>query len=328
MGYDHAPMARSHYPIQSARLANRRAAIEMITAAFCFATMAAIAHGFGGVAPWPSVALVRIAVTCVLMHIVVRVRGVPLVVWDKALWWRAILGTCGLLCNFYALSRLPITDVVTILATAPVWVTVILVIVFRRPMPASVWLHAGLAAAGVYVMHRPTFSAEAIPLFIACGAAVIIGAAKVALSYCAHVHPLAVVTHYATFGTLAALATTLLVHDPNVGHTDYSLGVWWWLVPMGVAGTLAQFLMTMAYGRGVTTMVAIAGISQIAFAGVYDRFVWGHTFDLWKMVGIIMIATAIALSVNANARTAREHAAAHAALQEAEAGPAEEGARP
>lgn len=288
----------------------------MVSAAFCFATMSCIAHGFRGEAPWPLVTLARISVTCLFMHVLVRARGIPLVVWDRALWWRAAFGAGGLVCNFYALSRLPVTDVVTIMSTTPIWVMVILAAYYRKPMPAGLWAHAALAAGGVYIMNRPAFDTAAVPLLIACGGAVIIAGAKVALSRCAHVHPAAVVTHYATFSTGVALVLTLTVPDANVAAASTAPGLWWWMLPMGMAGTMAQMLLTQAYGRGSTSMVALVSLSQIPFAALYDRLVWGYSFDGWKVAGILIIACAITLSIRAGARAA--------AVREALAGAAPE----
>jgi len=290
--------------------ANRRAARDMLLASFGFATMSCIAHGFRGQAPWPAVALARMAVTPLLMYALLAMHGIPMV-WfgSRALWWRSLSGTIGLLCNFYALTRLPITDVVTVLSTSPVWVAVILATVFRWPMPRGVWIHAALAVVGVYIMHRPSFNADALPLLVILLGAMVIATTKVSLSFCGHLHPYAVVAHYSTCATLISLVLCFVVTDPRVGHVNTSLGLWWWLVPMGLAGTGAQIFMTRAYARGATAMVALVSISQIAFAAAYDLVVWGHGFDLWKAAGVSVIAGAIALSVRANAALRSEQAA-------------------
>ncbi len=246
------------------------------------------------------------------MYALLAARGIPMV-WcgSRALWWRSIFGTAGLLCNFYALTRLPVTDVVTVLSTSPVWVAVILAAVFRRPMPPGVWLHAGLALAGVYVMHRPAFNAEAVPLLVALIGAVVVASVTISLSFCGQYHAYTVVAHYSTCATLVSLALCFLVRDPHVAQVNLSLGLWGWLLPMGLAGTGAQIMMTRAYARGATAMVALVSISQIPFAAAYDLAVWGHGFDAWKVAGVCMIAGAIALSMRANARAPRTPALAN-----------------
>lgn len=289
---------------------NRRAAIEMLFAAFGFATMNCIAHGFSGVVAWPIVAFSRIALTMVLVHLALWRYGAPwLLRGNRALWCRSLAGSMGLCCTFYAVTRLPVTDTVTIYATSPVWITLILVLVFRRKIHAHVWLHVGLALAGVYIMHRPAFDAESLPLLIALFGSMAAATAKVALSFLHNVHPLSVVAHYSAVATAVSLCLSLLVVDRIVAGGGVAPAVYLWLLPMGVAGTLAQLLVTMAYGRGSTTMVALVGISQIVFAGIYDVAVWGHGFDFWKVAGILMIACAIVLSVRASAANRRAAAA-------------------
>lgn len=214
----------------------------------------------------------------------------------KALWWRSLSGSVGLLCTFYAVTHLPVTDTVTIFATGPLWITVILATVFRQRMPARTWFYALAALAGVYIMYRPTFDADSFPLAVALFGSWAAAAAMVSISFCAELSALSVVAHYSACASLVCLGICIFMPTGLVldGGVDAR---WWWLALMGAAGTLAQVLMTSAYGRGNTTVVALVGISQIAFAAIYDVLVWGHAFDLWEAVGVIIIAVSIASSI-------------------------------
>lgn len=288
------------------RSVNRRAALEMLAASFAFATMSCIVHGFHGLVPWPVVSFTRILATSILVNIWVFANGLPFAFpGPRALWWRSIAGTVGLVCNFYSLSRLPVTDVVTVLSTSPIWVALILAIVSRRRPSFGAWLHAVLAAAGVYVMYRPSFDADLIPLAILVFCAFIMAIAQVSLSFCGDINPYTVVSHYSTVAAAICLGLCFVFHDPDVSAVSTNAGVWVWLVPMGLLGTIGQVLLTMAYGKGAPAMVALIGISQIAFAAFYDLAIWGNQFDFWKWIGVAMIATAIAMSVVANARAGR-----------------------
>lgn len=285
------------------RTANRRAAVEMFAASFSFATMSCIVHGFRGQVPWPVVSFTRILATCLIINAWVFWRGLPVAFpGSRALWWRSIAGTLGLVCNFYSLTRLPVTDVVTVLSTSPIWVAVILALVTRHRPPAGAWFHAILAAAGVYVMYRPSFDADLLPLAILVFGAIIIAVAQVSLSFCGGLNSYTVVAHYSTVSSLICLALCFLFDDPEVGATSTSLAVWVWLIPMGLFGTVGQVLLTTAYAKGAPAMVSLIGISQIAFAAVYDLVLWGHRFDLGKWAGVGMIECAIVMSVMAAAR--------------------------
>ncbi len=275
---------------------NGYAAIEMFLAAFLFATMSCIAHGYSGRAAWPLIAFARIFVTLVFTLGMMWWFGAPLLFrGTMELWMRSLFGTTGLLCTFYAVTHLPLTDMVTIFATGPIWIALILLIVMKQRMPRTVWLHAGWALLGVYVMYRPRFDAGAFPVTVALLGAVAAAAAMVSLSMCHRLHRLSVVAHFSICSTAASLFMCLI--SPGRILEGMTLPMWFWLLPMGLAGAFAQILMTSAYARGSTTLVALVGISQIGFAAMYDFFIWGYPFDWWKVAGVTMIAVAIVMSV-------------------------------
>ncbi len=58
-----------------------------------------------------------------------RLAGAPLAFWrPRALWVRSLAGSFSLVCNFYALSTLPVADAVTLMNVQPLWV----VLTWRR----------------------------------------------------------------------------------------------------------------------------------------------------------------------------------------------------
>lgn len=277
---------------------NIRAALEMTAAAFGFATMSCIAHGLQNHISWPVIALARIGLTLFLVLAAMAWYRAPMTFrGTRPLWWRSLCGTVGLLCTFYAVTRLPVTDVVTISATGPVWITLILVVVFRQRFSGSVWFYAFLALGGVYIMHRPAFDAGALPIAVALLGAIAAAAAMVSLSLCRHLKNLTIVAHYSACATFITIGFCFLANEPILLNGAVSPAVFLWLLPMGLAGTFAQVFMTAAYRRGTPTMIALVGISQIAFAALYDLVLWGYRFDLWKWAGIAMIAAAISLSI-------------------------------
>ena len=103
--------------------ADRRPAAWMVTAAFSFASMGALAHALGPRCDWFLTAFIRILCTFVFSVGLARLAGAGLVLWrPRTLWVRSISGTISLLCSFYALSRLPVADVLTLTNTYPLWI--------------------------------------------------------------------------------------------------------------------------------------------------------------------------------------------------------------
>ncbi|MCH7910441.1 MAG: DMT family transporter [Candidatus Hydrogenedentes bacterium] len=289
---------------------NSRAAVESSIAAVSFATMAALAHGFHDQLAWPIVAFARVIVGLVLALVMMRAYRAPLLFrGTKALWARTVSGAVGLMCTFYSLANLPVTDTISIFAMSPIWIAVILAIGFGERISRGVWFYAALALGGVYVMQRPTFDAESFPILVAVFGSVVVAVVKVSLSRCADLHPLSVVTHHMGFTTLVTLLLCLMWTDTLVLDPELATTRWLWLIPVGLIGTVAQVFMTMAYAHGNTTMVALVGLSNIAVAAVYDVLIWDRAFDALHVVGVLMIAASIAMSLSTSAREARAAAA-------------------
>ncbi len=277
---------------------NRTAALQMVGAVFCIATLAALAHGLRNDLPWQIIACARSAVTLAVALVLLCWTGAPLVIrGNTALWVRSLFGSMGLLLTFYSVSRLPVTDTIVLFATTPIWITLILALLGEaRPAPGA-WLHILLAVGGVWVMYRPTFDAAALPLLLALAGAVAIAVAMVGLSLSRDYPHVSIVAHFTGTATLVTLALSVPVF--NAG-TFAALAVprnAAALLAIGTAGTVSQLLMTAAYRRGNATLVALAGLTQIIFGAVYDIALFGHTPDAWKALGMGMIALGIALNV-------------------------------
>lgn len=284
---------------------NGRAAADMLAASFSFATMSCIAHAFQGNVAWPLLAFIRIGMTMVAALVLVRAARVPVLLWkDRALWWRSFMGTVSLLCTFYALAHLPVTDSVTIFSMGPVWIAIILAVGFGRRAPWHTWLLAGLALAGVFLMERPRFSAETWPLAVAMFGSMTAAGAMVSLSFCGRLNMLTVVSQYSVCATLTTLILCFALPGTIVFAPASNGEQWLWLIPMGITGTIGQLFLTSAYGRGSPTLVALIGISQILFAAVYDLILWHETFDGLKIAGVALIALSIGTSILLNAAPA------------------------
>jgi drug/metabolite transporter (DMT)-like permease len=70
------------------------------------------------------------------------------------LWIRSIAGSLSVLCNFYALSHLPVSDALTLTNMFPVWIAVLSWPFLGRFPERDVWLSVGCSICGVMVMQQ------------------------------------------------------------------------------------------------------------------------------------------------------------------------------
>lgn len=278
--------------------------MEMLVSAFSFSIMNLVVHALKGQLAWQVIPFIRFLPTMILAISSARLHGVPLVFRGTAmLWARSFTGSLALLCTFYSLTHMSITNTVTILQLSPLWVAVILAVFFRERTPWTTWLYLAIALAGVLIMQRPSFDEESFPFFIAMMGAVVIALAKVFLSRCHDIAPIAVVAHYTSCATLVSLCLALTVGTEWIIGANFQ----WWMalavIPMGIGGTFGQFFMTRAYAHGNTNMVSLLGLTHIAFGALYDFLFWQVIPDFYSVLGIAIIIFAVTLSIRSNTTT-------------------------
>jgi len=115
--------------------ADRAGYFHMLWASLGFAVMAAASHRAGEHCDWQLVVVARASLAFLFAVIIAKASGVKLVLFGpRTLWVRSLAGSASMLSNFYALAHLPVSDTLTLMNTSPIWVTVLLWLVFgQRP---------------------------------------------------------------------------------------------------------------------------------------------------------------------------------------------------
>jgi drug/metabolite transporter (DMT)-like permease len=112
----------------------------MLGGAFCFAAMGATTHALGPRCDWLVIALVRGVFMFATTALMARAASVRLVVFrPPTLWMRSLAGSFSLVGNFFALTRLPVADAITLSNAYPLWIFVLTAFLLRQPpAPAEV----------------------------------------------------------------------------------------------------------------------------------------------------------------------------------------------
>src|SRR5262245_35594142 len=131
--------------------------VWMLVGSFAFSWMGMLAHHVGSdqdhPLDWQVVAIFRSLLPLILVGAWALSAGVKLVFWKpRILWMRSIAGSCSLIGTFFAITRLPISDVFTLTNMFPVWVALLawpMLGVFPSP---KVWLSVASGASGVVLI--------------------------------------------------------------------------------------------------------------------------------------------------------------------------------
>ena len=94
----------------------------------------------------------------------------------------------------------------------------------------------------------------------------------------------------------AALAWNVFLTPLQAFMRDYSPMTWFWIIYVGVMGTVVPFGF---YNEGInlirSTRASITGMLEPITAGVLSYFFLGEVFESWQLLGAVLVIVAIVL---------------------------------
>jgi drug/metabolite transporter (DMT)-like permease len=278
-----------------------RPALWMLWGALAFATMGAMTHTLGSRCDWMQIALVR----ALFMHLAIvalaRLARIPLVLWQpRMLWVRSLAGTFSLFCSFYALTRLPVAEVLTLTNTYPIWIILMSWAALGQRPSARELVAVVCGTAGVVLIEQPRPDHDHVAALLALLSAVSAGVALLGLHRLKDVDPRAVVAHFGGVASVSAAAAlawrSTLTAGASQAHRALaplaltaSPSTLLLLCGVGVTGTVGQVFLTKAYAAGLPSEIAVISLTQVIFALVFDIAFEGRVVSPTALVGMALI---------------------------------------
>ena len=261
----------------------------MLCGAVAFASMASLAHALREHFAWPVIALARATVPLVLTGLLAALGGVPLVWGRPLLWVRSLAGSVSLMCTFFAFTRLPISDVLTLTNLFPLWIALLAWPVLGQRPTASVWLAVAMGLAGVMLIQRPHLAAGNFAALAAVAASLASSVAMLGLHRLHGIDARAIVFHFSAVSMLFCFGLLVVVPDDGLSRPAIDWTMAAALFGVGLSATLGQFCLTKAFILGPPAQVAVVGLSQVAMGVIIDRLVWGRVFSPPTLAGIVLV---------------------------------------
>lgn len=263
----------------------------MLLGSLAIATMATLTHGLADRCHWELVAAVRAGLALVIAVLLVLQARAHFVVWrPRTLWLRSLSGTVSLMCMFYALPRLPISDVLTLMNMFPVWVALLSWPVLGALPSRGAWLAIAVGICGVVLVAQPHFAeAKPLPAIVVLIASVSTSIAMLGLHQLQGIDPRAIVVHFSGVSFLACLAVLALDPADSVGLSKLTGTTLLMLAGVGICATIGQLFLTMAFAAGPPARVSVVALTQVVFAIIFDTIIWQHAFGLTSLIGIALV---------------------------------------
>jgi drug/metabolite transporter (DMT)-like permease len=268
----------------------RAAYTHMLWGAFAFAAMGAFGHAAGERCSWHFVPVARTVVAFVISFAVAKAAGVRLVFpGPRMLWLRSAGGSVGLVCNFYAITHLPVSDALTISNTIPIWVTLFGWLFFRERPNAGTWAAVLMGVAGIALVQQPHFAGNWFACLMALAGAFFTALGMLGLNRLGGIDPRAIVVHFSAASSLTTILFLLLTEArAEVGQVSGALTIVL-LVMTGVSGVFGQWGVTLAFSRGHAARVSVVALTQILFALVFDLLIWRRSVNATTLIGMLLV---------------------------------------
>ncbi len=269
---------------------DRSAYFHMLWASLAFAVMAALSHRAGEFCDWQLVVVARASVAFFFALLIAKAAGVKLVFGSsKVLWVRSLAGSASMLCNFYALAHLPVSDTLTLMNTSPIWVTVLLWLVFKQKPSVGIIAAVVTSVAGIVLIQQPHFQSGKFACLMALSGAFFTSIAMLGLNRLQHVDPRAIVVHFSGVASVATLAFLALTNRKDYSAQLSDTSVLGLLVLMGLAGVAGQIGMTLAFAKGQASRVAVVALTQILFGLAFDLLFWQRAINWVSWLGMLLV---------------------------------------
>lgn len=272
----------------------------IFTACIWFSAMGLLTHELGRHGcHWLVVAIARSALATLFAFCMTLALGIPLVfLRPRMLWIRSLSGSCSMVATFYALPNLPVSDVLTLTNTFPIWVAILSWPLAGERPTRGVWVAVLCSVAGVAVALNPTggtFKLE--PSLASLAAAFFTAVAMLGLNRLKGVKPLAVVVHFSAVSTIvcvAVLAGMVTWGDTHIDFSRFQMDEYGMLLGVGATAVVGQIFLTLAYASGSPTKVSVVGLSQVLMVMAVEAANGRKEITWYTVIGTALVLGPVA----------------------------------
>ncbi len=282
--------------------------VWMLTGNAWFAAMVLFINATQEACVWQTVAVVRAGLASLLAVGFLLWAGTALP-WPgpRTLWVRSVAGSLSMVCTFYALGHLPGSDVLVITNTYPVFVALLSWPTTGKRPTASVWVAVFCAVCGMAMVRQANISSIETAHVMAMIASFFTAVAMMGLNRLQGVASLGIVAHFSVVSLLFCTSAYWLFPLDAKPILPSTAGENSKLLLVGLTATVGQVCLTKAFRSGVATKVSVVGLSQVVMVMLWEAIVDGRRFDLWQLLGTLLVLGPVAyLMVMAHGQARRQ----------------------
>ncbi len=198
---------------------------------------------------------------------------------------RAICGTIGLICNYYAIDHMNISDANILNKLAPFFAIIMSALILNEYANRFEWSMVIVAFIGALFVVKPSLDIKCIPAVVAA-----IGGLGAGTAY-TFVRKLGkqgergpvIVMFFSTFSCIITLPFVIFDYHPM------TLMQLIYLLIAGSCAAAGQFTVTQAYTKAPAKDISVFDYSQVLFAAILGFLFLDQIPDIYSILGYIII---------------------------------------
>lgn len=219
----------------------------------------------------------------------------------RHLFFRALAGTIGVLCNFYSVDHLVLADASMLNKMSPFFAVIFAIFLLKEKPSRFQAMSIVIAFIGVLFIVKPTGNMQLFPAFIG-----LMGGLTAGLAY-TYVRSLGqqgvagpfIVFFFSAFSCVVLLPFLIFDYHPM---TWSQLGI---LLLAGLSAAGGQFTITAAYCYAPAREISVYDYFQIPFSALLGFLVFGQLPDALSWLGYVIICgTAVAMFLHTTKKAA------------------------
>lgn len=204
---------------------------------------------------------------------------------------RSICGTIGLICNFYAIDHMNISDANMLNKLAPFFAIVMSIFILGEKANKFEWSMVVVAFVGALFVVKPSFNLECMPALLAA-----LGGFSAGTAY-TFVRKLGlmgergsvIVMFFSVFSCIVTMPFMIFDYHPMTKMQFL------YLILAGASAAGGQLTVTKAYTKAPAKDISIYDYSQVIFAAILGFIFLGQVPDIYSVIGYIIIIGAAVL---------------------------------
>jgi drug/metabolite transporter (DMT)-like permease len=198
---------------------------------------------------------------------------------------RALIGIFAMVGWFTTLSLMPLAEATALSFTAPIFTSLLAVLILGEVMRARRWSATVIGFLGALIIVRPGFAAIQPAALLAIATAAIWAGSTVLIKIMARTESPGAITTYMVLLTtpMTLLAALFVWRNPSLGQ----LG---WAALLGAAGSTGHICMSRALATADATLVAPFDYLRLPIVALIAFLAFGEVPGLWVWIGGSVIA--------------------------------------